>query len=75
MDLEKWEFPEIALEGAVLSKLSNETHWQDQLSLASTLSSKKVVIAAPTTLLLEALPSGCYVIFSALPVKSVCTSM
>lgn len=33
------------------------------------------MIAAPTTLLLEALLSGCYVISPALPVKSVRTSM
>jgi len=75
VDLENWEFPEIALEGEALSKSKNKTYWQDQLSLATTLSSKKVVIAAPTTLLLEALLSGCYVIVPALPVKSVRTSI
>jgi len=75
VNLEEWEFPEIDLEGAALSKSKNKTYWQNQLSLANTLSSKKVVIAAPTTLLLEALLSGCYVIVPALPVKSVRTSM
>ena len=53
---------------------SRKIHWQNQQDLAKSLFKKKLVIASPTTLLLEALLAGCQVIVPALNVKGIKTS-
>lgn len=76
INLRNWQYPEIQVDRfSIENDFSSKGIWQDQQSLASSLASKKLVIAAPTTLLLEALLSGCKVLVPALPVKGINTSI
>lgn len=75
VDLDAWEYPEIAIDES--SKLSSkkEDSWQSQIELSTILNSCKFVIAAPTTLLIEALICGNRVLVPALKVFKVKTSI
>lgn len=76
INMSNWDYPNIEIDKYSLEILSGiTTTWQDQKSLAIMLASKKLVIAAPTTFLLEALLSGCKVIVPALPVKGINTTI
>lgn len=64
----------INLDESAKAMSASGIYWQDQELLSSSLFNKKLVIASPTTLLLEALLAGCFVIIPALEVKGIKTS-
>lgn len=74
LDLYKWHYPGIQIDEFSQTMGESVSPWQDQVSLAKNLSRKQVVVSGPTTLLLEALLSGCYLLIPALKSKGIRTS-
>ena len=75
IDLNNWRYENIEIEERSLSADSHSRIWQSQSALSKALAKYKVVIAAPTTLLLEALMCGSYVIIPVLNAPDVKTSI
>ena len=75
VDLDAWEYPEISIDESSKLNFKKTDSWQPQIELSSILNSCKFVIAAPTTLLIEALICGNRVLVPALKVLRVKTSI
>jgi hypothetical protein len=74
LDYKQWEFSDINIDDTLDHCPSAEVNWPNQDEIVESLYRHKIVIAGPTTLLLEALLSGCWVIIPALYSKRVRTS-
>lgn len=75
LDLESWKFPEISLDESWNLASEGSNNWQSQIEISGVLNECKFVIAAPTTLLLEALICGNRVLIPALKIFKVKTSI
>lgn len=75
IDLQNWSFDQIQREGATKIASENSQVWQSQTELSEFLCRCKVVIAAPTTLLLEALMCGSFVFIPAFEVRGIKTNI
>lgn len=73
LDIDSWDSSLISLDSSSLSFRGD--NWQDQGSYVDLLKSYQLVIAAPTTLMIEALVLGKHVIVPALSVKGINTSI
>jgi len=75
IDLQNWRYKNVQIEENEFSADNQHRIWQSQSDLSKALAKYKVVIAAPTTLLLEALICGSYVIIPALDAPGIKTSI
>lgn len=75
LDVNKWKYKHIQLD-PTLSRLraGSLVKWDSQENTARQLAKHKIVVAGPTTLILEALLSGCFVILPTFQTRGVRTT-